>query len=81
MTSTASVTGLLQTQKLLRLRVRITRRRFRYRKSVLRTNGVQTFSITVRDSDGDLIRGALTVTVSGPGISLEVYPPLMAPVR
>ena len=34
--------------------------------------GVQTFSITARDSDGDLIRGALNVTVSGPGISRSV---------
>ena len=32
--------------------------------------GVQTFSITARDSDGDLIIGAFTATLSGPGIYL-----------
>ena len=36
------------------------------------TNGVQTFSITVRDTDGDLIAGSLSVRVTGPGVNRSV---------
>ena len=35
-------------------------------------NGIQTFSITVRGTDGSLISGALTVGVTGPGINRSV---------
>ena len=36
------------------------------------TNGVQTFSITVRDTDGDLIAGSLSVRVTGPAVNRSV---------
>ena len=37
-------------------------------------NGVQTFSITVVDTNGDRISGALTVTVSGAGFTTSSVP-------